>query len=175
MSAVLASCGSPLPIRLRGTLEFVVHFGAPVRWRLAIQEGQERPAVAGAGHLSTYPCEDGGHDVDGLGALVHDTTAAARGFRRRITQHQRNMETLVTVADLAQQVMVPELFTMITGEDNQGVVILSGFFQIPDDPPEVVIDLTNHAIVGRAHAAYFRLGHGAPEPLAILEELRLFH
>src|SRR5919109_2236494 len=106
-----------------------MYFGAPVCWRLAIQEGQERPAVAGVGHLSTYPCEDGGHDVDGLGALVHDTTAAARGFRRRITNHQRNMEALVKVADLAQEVMVPKLFTVITGEDNQGVVILSRFFQ----------------------------------------------
>src|SRR5262249_9688429 len=151
-----------------------MYFGAPVRWRLAIQEGQERPAVAGAGHLSAYPCEDGGHDVDGLGALVHDTTAAVRGFRRRITHHQRNVETLVKVAGLPQQVMVPELFTVITGKDNQSVVILSRFFQIPDDSPEVVIDLTDHAIVGRAHAAHLRLRHGAREPLAIPEELRLF-
>src|SRR4029453_11062594 len=137
-----------------------MYFGAPVRWRLALQEGQERPPVAGAGHLSAYPCEDGGHDVDGLGALVHDTTTAARGFWRRITNHQWNVETLVKVAHLSQQVMVPELFTVITGEDNQGVLILSRFFQIPDDPPEVVIDLTDHAIVGRAHAAHFCFRHG---------------
>src|ERR1051326_4485075 len=92
-------------------IEFVVHLGAPVGWCLAVQAGQEGPAVTGVRHLRTYPGEDGGHDVDGLGELVYDTTAAARSLRRRITNHQRNMKTLVKVAELAQQVMVPELFT----------------------------------------------------------------
>ena len=49
-----------------------------------------------------------------------------------------------------------------------------GFFQIPNDPSEMVIDLTDHAIVGRAHAAHLGLGHGAGKPLTISEELRLF-
>src|SRR5215510_10511938 len=134
-----------------------MHFSAPVCWCFPMQEGQERPAVTGVWHLSTYPCEDGGHDVDGLGELVHDTTAAAPGLRRRITNHQRNAKTLVAVADLAQEVMFTELFTVVTGEDNQGIVILSRFFEISNDPPEMVIDLTDHAIVGRAHATHLRL------------------
>src|SRR5262245_9286023 len=148
---------------------------AQVCWCFSMQEGQERPAVTGVWHLSAYPCEDGGHDVDGLGELVHDTTAAVHGLRRRITNHQRNAKTLVAVADLAQEVMVTELFAVVTGENNQGVVILSRFFEISNDPPEMSIDLTDHAIVGHAHAAHLRLRHGTPEPLAIPEELRLFY
>ena len=70
--------------------------------------------------------------------------------------------------------MIPQLLTMITGKDDQGVVILPRFLEIADDAPEMIIDLTDHAIIGCAHAAHLLLGHGTPKAPAIPEELRLF-
>ena len=69
------------------------------------------------GTLTAYPGEDGGHDVDGLGWQLAREYAhqLPGGLWRRITNHQRNMETLVVVAELAQEVMVTELFTVGSG------------------------------------------------------------
>src|SRR5439155_19080541 len=153
----------------------VMHLRAPAgRW-FPIHEGQERPAVTGLWHLSVHPLKDGGHNVNGLRKLFYNTTTAASRFWGRIADHQRNPKTLVAIADLAEQVMVAELLAMITGEDDQRLVILPGRLEMPNDPAEVVVDLANQTIVGRAHDAHLRLGHSAPKSLSVTEELRLFN
>src|SRR5262249_26122855 len=89
--------------------------------------------------------------------------------------HQGNMKTRVKIADLPEQIMVAELLAMITGEDDQCVVILPGRLEMPNDPAKVVIDLTHQAVVGRAHDTHLHLRHGTPQPLSGTEDLRLFN
>ncbi|ERL99643.1 hypothetical protein Q644_09935 [Brucella intermedia 229E] len=48
---------------------------------------------------------------------------------------QGNTEAFGIVTDLAEQVMIAQLFAMIAREDDQRVVPLTGFIEIGKDPP----------------------------------------
>ena len=70
--------------------------------------------------------------------------------------------------------MIAKLLAVITGEDNQRVVILPGLFEIPDDAPKVVVNFADQAIIRRAHGLHLGDRHGTAKPLPMRKKLRLF-
>ena len=84
------------------------------------------------------------------------------------------MIALIKVAQFAQQVMVAQLFTVVAGEDDQGVVQLTRFLQVVEHAAQLGIDFAHPPVVGGSHLSNFSVVHAASQTVSVLEEFLAF-
>lgn len=54
---------------------------------------------------------------------------------------------LLEKAELLDQSVVPQLLAVVGGHHHQGVVPLPGLLEMGDDPPDLLVDVRDHAEV----------------------------
>ena len=92
-----------------------------------------------------------------LGEGIAHLAIGGRRLRRRVADDQRHMKGLLVVAEFRDHPVVAEIFTMIGGEDDQGVVVGAARLEEIDQPPDLGVDLGDHAEIGRLDLAQIEL------------------
>jgi len=74
--------------------------------------------------------------------------------RTRRADDQWNLDALIEMTPLAEHPVVPELFSMVAGEYDHGVVIFATRLERGYNAADVVIDLGHQPVVSRAQLAH---------------------
>ena len=129
-------------------IELPVRLGPPFVRRLTSDEWHECRAVALHRNLQAEPVKNGWHDVYVLGKRID--LAPSTSLRRRlgVADDKGDVKGFVEIPVLAMQVVIAEVLTMIGSEDDEGLVVLAGAFQLIDDASDMVVDLAHQPIVG---------------------------
>ena len=104
-------------------------------------ERQQGMAVALHGNIDANQFQNGGHNVDTLGEGVDHGAACLLGYRPWNADYKWHLEGLIKVAVLGKRPVITQVFAVIGGENNQGVIIAAGLFQVIKQPPDLRIDL----------------------------------
>src|SRR5260221_8509798 len=82
------------------------------------------------------------------------------------------MEGGVEMAILADHPMVAELLAVIGGDDDQGSLVSAAFAQSSEEAAELVVDLADHAVIGRPQLVQRAVIERAEQRLSLLGQRR---
>ena len=135
-------------------IEFPMDLRPPAFRVLAREERAERRAVALQRYVVVQHVQDGWHDIDGLAESLDHAAPDPLGRAAGRTDDERNVNALIEVALLAEHPMVPKLFPVVAGEDDQGIVIRAATLEEADQSAQVMVEFGHKAIVGSAKLAH---------------------
>jgi len=114
--------------------------------------------------LPAQPVHDRWNAVDALAEGVDDAAARGARLRVRIADDHGYVVGFAEISNLPEQVMVAHLLGVIAGENDQGIVALSGLVQPAQYPADVFVDFLHQAVIGGAGLSHLLLGHLRSQP-----------
>ena len=135
----------------------VVHGGAPVRGRGALQQRAERAALHVVGNRHPRVIEKGLREVD---VEDHVGVDGARPHRARVAHDERHAQRLLVHEALVVPAVVAEKEPLVGGVDDDGVVGDPLGVEVVQQPPDALVD--------RVHAAQVVLDVALVEPALAL-------
>src|SRR5262249_49851675 len=104
-------------------IEFPVHEFPPMFGRLSTNDRQKRAAITLLRDRQSKPFQYRGHEIDRLCESFHKLSLPFRCLR--IAHYEWNVIAGVEVPSFVPQPVLAQLFSVIAGEYNKGVVIHS--------------------------------------------------
>ena len=109
-------------------------------------------AVAGHGHAQGL--QDGGYHVHAFDEAIVHTAACGIGLASRVGHDEGHALHGIEELLLLAQPVVTQKVAVVGAENHQGVVQTAHARHLVEQAPEVVVQLLDEALVGRAHVAH---------------------
>ena len=124
-------------------VELVVDLRAEGIGSVTAHRRQQAPPLEAVIRFHTQPFEYGRTQVDRLDEAVVPLAGSGLG----VADDAGDVHGTVEESALANQIVIAKIFAVVGTEDDQGIVPLTGLFQLVEDQTQVVIELADHAII----------------------------